>query len=129
MKFDSKKVLTVATCKQAHAGQMGWFGDDLSDLLNAMSKNPVELKEISYAPFFNGRARYMYFYPSEEPVKYRPFDEEELNQLVGKVIVEKSTGKRSVITQAFKMAVSIGFGFNIDAGNLLEYYTFVHFLN
>lgn len=67
MRIDRKRILTIATCKQAHAGQMGWFGDDLSDLLNAMWKKPVELKEISYAPFSDGSARYKYFCPSEEP--------------------------------------------------------------
>jgi transcription antitermination factor NusG len=61
----------------------------------------------------------------KEPVKYRPFNEAELNQLVGKVIMKKSTGKRSIITETFKMTISSGFGINnIDARNLLEYYTF-----
>lgn len=60
----------------------------------------------------------------KEPVKYRPFNEAELNQLVGKVVVKKSTGKRRVITQAFNTTVSSGFGFYIDARDLLDYYTF-----
>jgi hypothetical protein len=69
MKLDIGKVLTAATSDQAHAGQMGWFGDSIMDLMDAMGKNPVELKEIRsefHYPFLDSAGKgYLFFYPDE----------------------------------------------------------------
>ena len=133
MEFNRKKILTIATCEQAHAGQKGWFGDDLDTLrCKTHYEKPEELTYINDSsdlyPFGNKNDCYAYFYPEESyemRPSFRPFSSEELNQLVGKVVKRKageSAGKRSLVTNVDCGKVVIGGNHFITAVNLLEFY-------
>ena len=103
MKFDKSKILTVVTADQAKVGMKGWFADTLGLLEeNVNCSNPSELigvpDERYMYRFEKERGRtWSLFYPAPEP-SYRPFNNDELNDLVGEVLTNKQSGRKKVVT-------------------------------
>jgi hypothetical protein len=104
MEFDRSKILTAVTADQAKVGMKGWFGDSIWFLEKKVTVDPPsELTEIfaedcifRFKKAETGTT-WTLFYPAQEPT-YRPFNDEELNNLVGKVIKTKLTGCRKMVT-------------------------------
>lgn len=102
MKFDKSKILTVVTADQAKVGQKGWFADDLYTLMR-MVKNCTP-KTVWRVGLEGACRRFMtyqgisfaLFYPAPE-LTYRPFHDDELNDIVGKVVVQNHTGNAMLI--------------------------------
>lgn len=81
--FDSKDILTVATADQAVVGTNGYFGDNLSDLIEKVRQGKVEtltdvIPDVTYCFESNNDLHYVFFLPADrvknevkEPV-YRP---------------------------------------------------------
>lgn len=129
MEFDKSKVLTSVTADQAKVGQKGWIGLTLSDLKYCFGKEDKKITLLSIRGE-NVTTRFvsdkygaeLLFYPAPEP-SYRPFNDDELNYLVGKVVTSKLTGdNRMVSERASHNLVHIG-GSQYTAENLLEWYT------
>jgi hypothetical protein len=127
MEFDRSKILTVVTADQAKVGQKGWFGEYLDTLKERVEKEqPNVLERVD----LSGKARYIFrtngdgyslFYPEPEP-SYRPFTNDELNDIVGKVVTSKLTGNNRIVSErASHNLVRIG-GSQYTAENLLEWY-------
>lgn len=82
--FDTKDLLTVATVEQAEVGTKGYFGDNLSNLIERVRQGKVEtltdvIPDVTYCFESNNDLHYVFFLPSgkvkekvKEPV-YRPF--------------------------------------------------------
>ena len=99
--FDSKDILTVATVDQAVVGTKGFFGDNLSTLIEKVRLGGVETltdvtPDVTYCFESNNDLNYMFFLPAdrvknkvEEPV-YRPIKtiDELYNFLVSSVVVD-----------------------------------------
>lgn len=128
MEFDKSKILTCVTADQAKVGQKGWFADTL-ELLEEKVKcsNPSELIDVldeAWRCRFEKETNTLWalFYPAPEP-SYRPFTDDELNDLVGKVVTRRLTGdNRMVIERTSHNLVHI-YGRQYTAENLLEWYT------
>ena len=106
MEFDKSKILTVVTADQAKVGSMGYFSNYIPALegyitggYNNYNKHNKLMKVSlnSIYPFFDGHNHYSLFYPAPEPT-YRPFKNDELNDLVGEVLTNKKSGRRKVVT-------------------------------
>ena len=99
--FDSKDILTVATADQAVVGTNGYFGDNLSDLIEKVRQGKVETltdvtPDVTYCFESNNDLNYVFFLPADrvknevkEPV-YRPIKtiDELYNFLVSSVVVD-----------------------------------------
>jgi len=128
MEFDKNKILTCVTADQAKVGMKGWFADTL-ELLEEKVKcsNPNELIGVldeAWRCRFEKETNTLWalFYPAPEPT-YRPFTNDELNDLVGKVITTKTTGNNRVVSEKICTGiVKVGDG-EYTAENLLEWYT------
>lgn len=81
--FDTKDLLTVATVEQAEVGTKGYFGDNLSNLIERVKLGKVEtltdvIPDVTYCFRSNSELHYIFFLPAdriEEKVKepvYRP---------------------------------------------------------
>ena len=133
MEFDKSKILTCVTADQAKVGQKGWFSDTL-ELLEEQVKcsNPSELIRVlgeDYNLRFKKETYTLWalFYPAPEPT-YRPFNDDELNDLVGKDLIQKHTGNAMLVIKVVdgetgKM-VSLGGSQKRNAQQLLEGWTF-----
>lgn len=102
MKFDKSKILTAVTADQAKVGQKGWVGDNLTDLFRRVSEcHPITIASItseSMEKRFIANANVSsLFYPAPEPT-YRPFNNDELNDLVGEVLTNKQSGRKKLVT-------------------------------
>ena len=102
MKFDKSKILTVVTADQAKVGMKGWFADTLELLEeNVNCSNPSELTDVLDDRYSSRFVTYLtlwsLFYPAPEP-SYRPFNNDELNNLVGEVLTNKQSGRKKVVT-------------------------------
>ena len=81
--FDTKDLLTVATVDQAEVGTKGYFGDNLSNLIERVKLGRVEIladviPDVTYCFKSNNNLHHAFFLPAdkvkekvEEPV-YRP---------------------------------------------------------
>ena len=81
--FDTKDLLTVATVEQAKVGTKGYFGDNLSNLIEKVRQGKVEtltdvMPNEAYCFGINSDSYYIFFLPADkvkekvkEPV-YRP---------------------------------------------------------
>lgn len=79
--FDTKDLLTVATAEQAEVGTKGYFGDNLSNLIEKVKQGKVEtltdvIPDVTYCFESNNDLHYIFFLPAgkvkiKEPV-YRP---------------------------------------------------------
>ena len=81
MKFDVKKVKTVATKHEVKDGDRGWCSDDIRTLkslvlLNADLCFVRKNNDNNIFPFHVLGWKYLYFYPYKEP-QYRPFSNAE----------------------------------------------------
>ena len=133
MKFDKSKILTVVTADQAKVGMKGWFADTLGLLEeNVNCSNPSELigvpDERYMYRFEKERGRtWSLFYPAPEP-SYRPFTDNELNDLVGNVVVQNHTGNAMLIIKVVDSetgkVVSLGGSQKRNAQQLLDGWTF-----
>lgn len=97
--FDVKDLLTVATTDQAEINTKGYFGDNLSTLIEKVRQGEVETltdvtPDVTYCFESNNDLNYMFFLPSgkvkekvKEPV-YRPIKtiDELYNFLVSSVV-------------------------------------------
>lgn len=97
--FDTKDLLTVATVEQAEVGTKGYFGDNLSNLIEKVRQGEVETltdvtPDVTYCFESNNDLHYVFFLPSgkvkekvKEPV-YRPIKtiDELYNFLVSSVV-------------------------------------------
>ena len=102
MKFDKSKILTVVTADQAKVGMKGWFADTLGLLEeNVNCHNPSELTDVlderCIHRFETNLIPWSLFYPAPEP-SYRPYNNNELNDLVGEVLTNKQSGRKKVVT-------------------------------
>ena len=101
MEFDKSKILTVVTADQAKGGQKGWVADFPLPLVESVtSQKPVVLHEVDthcVYPFVVDDICFALFYPAPEPT-YRPYNNDELNDLVGRVLINKQSGRRKVVT-------------------------------
>ena len=102
MEFDKSKVLTCVTADQAKVGQKGWFADELGTLRRIVEKNsPDVLERVDLSEderyIFENKFRWILFYPAPEP-SYRPYNNDELNDLVGEVLTNKQSGRKKVVT-------------------------------
>jgi hypothetical protein len=134
MEFDKNKILTSVTADQAKVGQKGWIGLTLSDLKYSFGKEDKKITLLSIRGE-NVTTRFvsdkygaeLLFYPAPEP-SYRPFNDDELNDLVGKVVIQKHTGNAMLVIKVVdgetgKM-VSLGGNQKRNAQQLLEGWTF-----
>jgi hypothetical protein len=104
MEFDKNKILTSVTADQAKVGQKGWIGLTLSDLKYSFGKEDKKITLLSIRGE-NVTTRFvsdkygaeLLFYPAPEP-SYRPFNDDELNDLVGEVLTNKRSGRRKLVT-------------------------------
>lgn len=98
--FDTKDLLTVATVDQAEINTNGYFGDNLSTLIEKVRQGEVETltdvtPDVTYCFESNNDLNYMFFLPEDkvkEKVKkpvYRPIKtiDELYNFLVSSVVV------------------------------------------
>lgn len=99
--FDTKDLLTVATVDQAEVGTKGYFGDNLSNLIEKVRQSKVEtltdvIPDVTYCFESNNDLHYVFFLPADrvknkvkEPV-YRPIKnvDELFNFLVSSVVVD-----------------------------------------
>lgn len=79
--FDTKDLLTVATVEQAEVGTKGYFGDNLSTLIEKVKLGRVEIltdviPDVTYCFKSNNELHHSFFLPADrvknkEPV-YRP---------------------------------------------------------
>lgn len=81
--FDTKDLLTVATVDQAEVGTKGYFGDNLSNLIEKVRQSKVEtltdvIPDVTYCFESNNDLHYVFFLPADrvknkvkEPA-YRP---------------------------------------------------------
>ena len=132
MKFDKSKILTCVTADQARVGQKGWFEDNVEYLKEQVKKeSPSILLEINstFGEAFikKGGMSWLLFYPAPEQ-SYRRFTDDELNDFVGKVVIQKHTGNAMLIIKVVdgetgKM-VSLGGSQKRNAQQLLEGWTF-----
>ena len=128
MEFDKSKILTVVTADQAKIGQKGWFAILPEYIQEDMSggQEPSVLSNIdldSPSPFTreSGYA-WPLFYPAPE-LTYRPFTNDELNDIVGKVVTSKLTGDNRMVSERDSLnLVHIGCS-QYTAEDLLEWYT------
>jgi len=128
MKFDRSKILTVVTADQAKVGQKGWFAYDLETLERKVARDkPSELihvygEEQAYRFEKESNTCWSLFYPAPEPT-YRPFTNDELNSLVGKVLTLKACGYPCLVTQRCTMTRVRVNGYLYNAQQLLELFT------
>ena len=129
MEFDKNKILTVVTADQAKVGQKGWFDDTLVGLKKKVSNSQPQ-KLIMFQPDVICNAVFLsesglpwgLFYPAPEPT-YRPFTNDELNDIVGKVVTSKRTGDNRMVSERDGLnLVHIGCN-QYTAEGLLEWYT------
>lgn len=99
--FDTKDLLTVATVDQAEINTKGYFGDNLSNLIEKVRQGRVEIlidviPDVTYCFKSNNDLHYVFFLPEDkvkkkvkEPV-YRPIKtiDELYNFLVSSVVVD-----------------------------------------
>ena len=102
MKFDKSKILTCVTADQAKVGMNGWVADTLSVLMRRVKEcHPTTIAVITGESmekrFVSDANVYALFYPAPEP-SYRPFNNDELNDLVGEVLTNKQSGRKKVVT-------------------------------
>ena len=113
MKFDKNKILTCVTADQANVGMNGWVADTLSVLMRRVKEcHPTTIAVITGESmekrFVTDANVYALFYPAPEP-SYRPFNDDELNDLVGKVLTNKYTGYNKLVTERVaNIAVRVG---------------------
>ena len=130
MEFDKSKILTVVTADQAKVGQKGWFSDNLMNLeVQIKSNSPKGVISEIYprrAPLRfvdEDTITWNLFYPAPEPT-YRPYNNDELNDLVGKIVVFTRDGnKMLVIERHSPTKVRVGWGWIYTAEQLLEWFT------
>jgi len=133
MEFDKNKILTCVTGSSALIGKKGWFGDSIVELARKYRDNKPHMLQAfdssSVYPFKSegGYGPSTLFYPAPEPT-YRPFNDDELNDLVGKVVIQKHTGNAMLVIKVVdgetgKM-VSLGGSQKRNAQQLLEGWTF-----
>ena len=78
--FDIKDLLTVATADQAEINTKGYFGDNLSNLIEKVRQGNVEtltdvIPDVTYCFESNNDLHYVFFLPADKKVKepvYRP---------------------------------------------------------
>ena len=132
MEFDKNKILTVVTADQAKVGSMGHFSNYIPTLEGYVTRGckPDKLMRVSLNtiyPFYDGHNYYSLFYPAPEPT-YRPFHDDELNDIVGKVVVQNHTGNAMLIIKVVDSetgkVVSLGGSQKRNAQQLMEGWTF-----
>ena len=102
MKFDKSKILTCVTADQARVGMRGWVADTLSVLMRRVKEcHPTTIAVITGESmekrFVSDANVYALFYPAPEP-SYRPYNNNELNDLVGEVLTNKQSGRKKLVT-------------------------------
>ncbi len=132
MEFDKNKILTCVTGSSDLIGKKGWFGDSIVELARKYRDNkPHMLQAFDSSSVYPFKTECIgpstLFYPAPEPT-YRPFNDDELNDLVGKVVIQKHTGNAMLIIKVVdgetgKM-VSLGGSQKRNAQQLLEGWTF-----
>ena len=103
MKFDKNKILTCVTADQAKVGMRGWFASNVETLsCLVLEEQPKELlgfdSNNAVHAFKTAFQNHALFYPAPEP-SYRPYNNNELNDLVGKVVTNKCTGNNKLVTE------------------------------
>ena len=102
MEFDKNKILTVVTVGQAKVGMKGWFGNNMLELEDQCKyESPSKLTTLCHG-FMKAFEKdnglvYHLFYPVPEPT-YRPYNNDELNDLVGEALTNKQSGRRKLVT-------------------------------
>ena len=103
MEFDKSKILTVVTADQAKVGSMGYFSNYITELKGCVEDGYNKQTKLTRVildtifPFFDGHGHYTLFYPAPEPA-YRPYNNDELNDLVGEVLTNKQSGRKKLVT-------------------------------
>lgn len=78
--FDTKDLLTVATVDQAEVGTKGYFGDNLSNLIERIKLGKVEtlidvMPDVTYCFQSNNDLHYVFFLPADRVEKpYRALE-------------------------------------------------------
>lgn len=81
--FDTKDLLTVATVEQAVIGAKGYFGDNLSSLIDKIRQGKIEtlidvITDVTYCFRSNSELHYTFFLPADkvnQPVKKKAYRE------------------------------------------------------
>jgi len=81
--FDNKNLLTVATAEQAVIGTKGYFGDNLSTLIEKVRQGKVEtlidvITNVTYCFRSNSELHYTFFLPADkvnQPAKKKAYRE------------------------------------------------------
>lgn len=102
MEFDKKKILTCVTDGTEWIGKKGWFAYSIVELrikVGECSPHTLQAFDSSSVYPFKTEDGYTYtlFYPAPEPT-YRPYNNDELNDLVGEVLTNKQSGRRKLVT-------------------------------
>ena len=124
MEFDKSKILTVVTADQAKVGQKGWFASNVETLSRlVLEEQPKELlgfnSNNAVHAFRTSFQNHALFYPAPEPT-YRPFNNNELNDLVGEVLTNKQSGRKELVTGKPNEALGVNLdGRYITAKDLL----------
>lgn len=133
MKFDKSKILTAVTADQAKVGQKGWVADNLTDLFRRVSEcHPITIASITSESmekrFIANANTNSLFYPAPEPT-YRPFNDHEMEELIGETIRGIDDGRKNLILHTVtcdrnELCVKIaGQDYQLSAKELLERYT------
>jgi hypothetical protein len=129
MKFDKSKILTVVTADNLKCKQKGWVHNSICLLrieMNTCEPYPVFLSNDLELPFVSEGKSGMFFYPAPEPT-YRPYNNDELNDLVGKVLIQNHTGNAmmaiKVVDGEVGKLVSLGGSQKRNAQQLLDGWT------
>ena len=134
MEFNKSKILTCVTADQARVGMRGWVADTLSVLMRRVKEcHPTTIAVItgeSMEKCFiaNANANSL-FYPAPEPT-YRPFNDHEMEELIGETIRGIYDGRKNLILHTVtcdmnELCVKIaGQDYQPSAKELLEGYTY-----
>jgi NTP pyrophosphatase (non-canonical NTP hydrolase) len=132
--FDGNRILTVMTGNKSYVGMRGWFADTPRNLQLAMClSGPTELVGFhpdKETPFVSSNGHQsILFYPVEGqdgiPLinQYRPYNNNELNSLVGEVVTNRFSGRRKLVTGRPKQRNQVNLdGRPFTSKQLLEHY-------
>lgn len=134
MTFEKDKICHPLNVEEArkYENKKGWFADSIEELKKIIETRDTgrfgQMKifdqslELPYRLCNDYNVSFRYFYPAPEP-EYRPYTDNEMLELVGKVVKQKNSASRSIITTSWVGIIIIG-GAGCDAKELLETHEF-----
>ena len=106
--FDNKDLLTIATAEQAVIGAKGYFGDNLSTLIDKIRQGKVEtlldvISNVTYCFRSNSELHYTFFLPADKvnkPAKKKAYREirdiDDLLNLLQPFVLSDVTEKQKI---------------------------------